>query len=154
MRHEFSQKTLDVLAKRVGVRCSNPGCRKLTTGPRNDTSRIVCIGVGAHMTAASPGGCCPWPRSHPAITVLAGIRRARHGASAENSGVDQKHVGLLKGAGDDVAGLRDRALLTLGGVRSLPALRASCRSTSPRVARGAPLEEDKGRRHRKDRFIS
>jgi hypothetical protein len=56
MRDEFSQRTLDVLAKRVGVRCSNPGCRKLTTGPRSDAGRIVCIGVGAHITAASPGG--------------------------------------------------------------------------------------------------
>lgn len=56
MRDNFSQKTLDVLAKRVGVRCSNPSCRKLTTGPRTDSERIVCIGVGAHITAASPGG--------------------------------------------------------------------------------------------------
>jgi hypothetical protein len=53
---EFSQKTIDILAKRVGVRCSNPGCRKLTTGPRSDTSRIISIGVGAHISAASPGG--------------------------------------------------------------------------------------------------
>jgi hypothetical protein len=56
MRDNFSQKTLDVLAKRVGVRCSNPGCRKLTTGPRSDSDRIICIGVGAHITAASAGG--------------------------------------------------------------------------------------------------
>ena len=56
MRDEFSQKTLDVLAKRVGVRCSNPACRRLTTGPRSDSARIVCTGVGAHITAASPGG--------------------------------------------------------------------------------------------------
>jgi hypothetical protein len=55
-RDDFSKKTLDVLAKRVGVRCSNPSCRKLTTGPRTDANRIVCIGVGAHITAASPGG--------------------------------------------------------------------------------------------------
>jgi hypothetical protein len=56
MRDDFSHRTLDVLAKRVGVRCSNPGCRKPTTGPRSDTNRIVCIGVGAHITAASRGG--------------------------------------------------------------------------------------------------
>jgi hypothetical protein len=56
VRDEFSQKTLDVLAKRVGVRCSNPACRRLTTGPRSDSARIVCTGVGAHITAASPGG--------------------------------------------------------------------------------------------------
>jgi hypothetical protein len=56
MRDDFAQQTLDTLAKRVGVRCSNPGCRKLTTGPRTDTSRIINIGVAAHITAASPGG--------------------------------------------------------------------------------------------------
>ena len=56
MRDDFSQQTLDILAKRVGVRCSNPGCRKLTTGPRSDSSRIINIGVGAHITAASEGG--------------------------------------------------------------------------------------------------
>jgi len=39
VRDEFSQKTLEVLAKRVGVRCSNPGCRKVTTGPRSDANR-------------------------------------------------------------------------------------------------------------------
>lgn len=64
MRDDFSQQTLDVLAKRVGVRCSNPACRKLTTGPRSDTSRVVCIGVGAHITAASEGG----PRFDPSLT--------------------------------------------------------------------------------------
>lgn len=56
MRDDFSQQTLDVLGKRVGVRCSNPACRKLTTGPRIDVPRIVNIGVGAHITAASLGG--------------------------------------------------------------------------------------------------
>lgn len=56
MRDDFTKQTLDVLAKRVGVRCSNPSCRKLTTGPRVDSSRIVNTGVGAHITAASPGG--------------------------------------------------------------------------------------------------
>jgi hypothetical protein len=41
---------------RVGVRCSNPFCRKLTTGPRTESPFIVSIGVAAHITAASPGG--------------------------------------------------------------------------------------------------
>jgi hypothetical protein len=61
MRDDFSKQTLDVLAKRVGVRCSNPSCRKLTTGPRIESHHIVNIGVGAHITAASPGG----PRFDP-----------------------------------------------------------------------------------------
>ena len=41
---------------RVGVRCSNLFCRKLTTGPRTESPYIINIGVGAHITAASPGG--------------------------------------------------------------------------------------------------
>jgi hypothetical protein len=56
VRDDFSRQTLDVLAKRVGVRCSNPSCKKLTTGPRIESHYIVNIGVGAHITAASPGG--------------------------------------------------------------------------------------------------
>lgn len=56
MRDDFSQQTLDILAKRVGIRCSNPSCRKLTTGPRIDSAKIINIGVGAHITAAASGG--------------------------------------------------------------------------------------------------
>ena len=56
VRDDFSKPTLDILAKRVGVRCSNPACRKLTTGPREAPDCIVNIGVGAHITAASPSG--------------------------------------------------------------------------------------------------
>ncbi|MBU2524538.1 hypothetical protein KKG71_05075 [Patescibacteria group bacterium] len=67
MRDDFSQQTLDVLAKRVGVRCSNPACRKLTTGPRTDSSRIINIGVGAHITAAAEGG----PRFDPHLLAEA-----------------------------------------------------------------------------------
>lgn len=64
MRDDFTKQTCDILAKRVGVRCSNPGCRKLTTGPRTDTSRIINIGEAAHITAASPGG----PRFDPDLS--------------------------------------------------------------------------------------
>lgn len=56
MRDDFTKETLDVLAKRVGVRCSNPSCRKLTVGPRTDPGKIVNIGVGAHIAAAAEGG--------------------------------------------------------------------------------------------------
>ncbi len=64
-RDDFSRRTLDTLAKRVGVRCSNPGCRKLTTGPREACDHIINIGVAAHITAASVGG----PRYDPHMTV-------------------------------------------------------------------------------------
>lgn len=57
-----------------------------------------------------------WPRSHPAVTeVLAGVRRRLGTAPAQKAPViDQRLVALLEGAGDDLVGLRDRALLTLG----------------------------------------
>ncbi len=63
-RDNFAKKTIDTLANRVGVRCSNPGCRKLTTGPREDCEYIVNIGVGAHITGASRGG----PRYDESLT--------------------------------------------------------------------------------------
>jgi hypothetical protein len=55
-RDDFSRQTRDRLAMRVGVRCSNLTCRKLTTGPRTESPYIINIVVAAHITAASPGG--------------------------------------------------------------------------------------------------
>lgn len=56
MRDNFNKDIQDALAKRVGVRCSNPSCRKVTTGPRTDPAKIVNIGVAAHISAAAEGG--------------------------------------------------------------------------------------------------
>ncbi len=56
MRDDFNRLTLEMLARRVGVRCSNPKCRKPTSGPSIVPTNTVNIGVGAHITAASPGG--------------------------------------------------------------------------------------------------
>ena len=56
MRDDFSQETKDLLAKRVGFRCSNPNCRKLTSGPQTDSERTINVGVASHITAASSGG--------------------------------------------------------------------------------------------------
>jgi hypothetical protein len=61
MRDDFPVRTKEVLAKRVGYRCSNPTCRQLTSGPHDDPARAVNVGVAAHITAASPGG----PRYDP-----------------------------------------------------------------------------------------
>ena len=55
-RDEFSTTTKETLAKRVGYRCANPNCRKLTCGPCEDENKAINIGVAAHITAASPGG--------------------------------------------------------------------------------------------------
>lgn len=57
MRDDFLAKTKRELAHRVGFKCSNPECRKSTSGPSqvNNDSHIN-IGVAAHICAASKGG--------------------------------------------------------------------------------------------------
>ena len=61
MRDDFSLRTKDILAKRVGFLCSNPACNMPTVGPHSDDTKITNIGVAAHITAASIGG----PRYDP-----------------------------------------------------------------------------------------
>jgi hypothetical protein len=56
MRDDFSQRTIETLANRVGNRCSNPECGQVTSGPHTEDEKAVNIGVAAHITAASPGG--------------------------------------------------------------------------------------------------
>jgi hypothetical protein len=53
-------------ANRVGYRCSNPARRKLTSGPHTDETKALNVGVGAHITAASPGG----PRYDPSLSAV------------------------------------------------------------------------------------
>jgi hypothetical protein len=53
-RDGFTRPTIQLLAKRVGHRCSNPDCRKPTSGPGDGSA--VNLGVAAHITAAAPGG--------------------------------------------------------------------------------------------------
>ncbi len=60
-RDDFPLRTKEALAKRVGYRCSNPACGKLTSGPHADPTKAVNIGVAAHIAAAAPGG----PRFDP-----------------------------------------------------------------------------------------
>ena len=55
MRDDFTQATKETLAKRVGWRCSNPDYRKLTSGPHEEDTKSVNIGVAAHITAAASG---------------------------------------------------------------------------------------------------
>lgn len=55
--NDFTKKVIDTLAKRAGNRCSNPDCNKNTIGPGSSSREdIACIGVAAHIHAASPGG--------------------------------------------------------------------------------------------------
>ena len=61
MRDNFTQKTKELLAKRVGLKCSNPSCGRATIGPNSVLDKTTSIGVAAHITAAAPGG----PRFDP-----------------------------------------------------------------------------------------
>jgi len=63
-RDEFDQKTKDILSRRVGNRCSNPNCPKLTSGPHTESAKALNIGVAAHISGAAPGG----PRFDPVLT--------------------------------------------------------------------------------------
>ncbi|MHB9129281.1 MAG: HNH endonuclease [Candidatus Humimicrobiaceae bacterium] len=56
MRDDFDQNTKDLRAKRVGFRCSNPNCRRLTSGPQEKKDKSINIGAAAHITAAAKGG--------------------------------------------------------------------------------------------------
>lgn len=64
MRDEFNNATKNLLARRVGFKCSNPGCRQPTSGPQADPTGTVNLGVAAHITSASPDG----PRYDPTLT--------------------------------------------------------------------------------------
>ena len=55
-RDNFTTKTVDILAKRVGYLCSNPDCRKSTVGPNAEKNKATIMGIGAHIAAASPNG--------------------------------------------------------------------------------------------------
>jgi len=66
MRDDFPIPVKELLAKRVAYHCSNPGCRKPTSGPQDDPAGSINIGVAAHLTAASPGG----PRFDSSLTPV------------------------------------------------------------------------------------
>ena len=63
-RDDFTLDVKDILARRVGMRCSNPNCRQPTSGPQDDPTRSINVGVAAHITAASEGA----PRYNPSLT--------------------------------------------------------------------------------------
>ena len=55
-RDDFSSATKELLANRVGRKCSNPACRKLTCGANTNPDKVTNIGVAAHICAAAKGG--------------------------------------------------------------------------------------------------
>lgn len=64
-RDDFSSATKELLANRVGRKCSNPSCRKLTCGANIAPDKITNIGVASHICAASKGG----PRYDESMTA-------------------------------------------------------------------------------------
>lgn len=70
-RDDFTQSTKNLLASRVGYRCSNTKCRLQTSGPSLVELEAVNLGVAAHISAASVGG----PRFSTALTPQ---QRASH----------------------------------------------------------------------------
>lgn len=55
-RDDFNQGVKETLARRVGVKCSNPNCRRPTSGPQEDPTKSTNVGVASHITAAAKGG--------------------------------------------------------------------------------------------------
>lgn len=55
-RENFSKLIISRLERRVNGHCSNPDCRVPTSGPNLGDETANCIGVAAHIAAASPGG--------------------------------------------------------------------------------------------------
>lgn len=63
-RDDFSEKTKQILAKRIGYFCSNPDCNRPTVGANVAPDKATSIGIAAHITGASPGG----PRYDQSLT--------------------------------------------------------------------------------------
>ncbi|KXY96489.1 MULTISPECIES: HNH endonuclease [Bacillus cereus group] len=54
---DFTEKTKEILAKRVGYRCSNPKCRKGTSRPHPiNENKSINVGEAAHIKGASENG--------------------------------------------------------------------------------------------------
>jgi len=49
---DFTQKTKDTLAKRAGQTCSNPDCRRPTSGAHSEDDKAINLGEAAHIKAA------------------------------------------------------------------------------------------------------
>ena len=55
MSSEFSKSTIDTLARRAGLLCSNIECRTLTAGPAEQPNRAITIGEAAHIFGSKKG---------------------------------------------------------------------------------------------------
>ena len=52
---DFTEATKQALAKRAAQVCSNPDCRRPTSGPHSDESKAINLGEAAHIQAARLG---------------------------------------------------------------------------------------------------
>ncbi|MBE0547759.1 MAG: hypothetical protein IH627_08915 [Rubrivivax sp.] len=96
IRDEFLPATKRTLAGRAGYACSNPDCRRSTTGAAiGDDAKVVSVGVAAHIKGAAPGG----PRYDP----LQSAEERRHPSngiwlcSAHAKQIDDDHVHFTVG---------------------------------------------------------
>lgn len=55
-RDNFTDKTKLQIAKRAGWLCSDPECRRPTTGATSDGDGEIMLGEASHICAAAPGG--------------------------------------------------------------------------------------------------
>ena len=127
MRDEFAQQVKTSLAMKVGLTCSNPGCRIFTGGPDNN------IGVAAHITAAASGG----PRYDPS-------------ASAQQRRSEKNAIWLCQGCAklvDSTSSEQEypRALLELWKQIAEHRARAYIGSTSPFLGDLRPTSFEHGR---------
>jgi hypothetical protein len=65
-RDDFPKLVIDKLKSRVAHRCSNPNCRVPTAAPTENSEKANCIGIAAHICAASLGG----PRYSPSMSTV------------------------------------------------------------------------------------
>jgi len=56
MRDDFTEEVKRTMAARTGNTCSNPDCRALTSGPQDDPTKALNVGVAAHITGAAERG--------------------------------------------------------------------------------------------------
>lgn len=52
---DFSRNIIETLSRRAALRCSNPDCDKLTTGPNLEDGKATNIGEAAHIYGARVG---------------------------------------------------------------------------------------------------
>jgi len=60
-RDDFPKRVKTTVALRAGYLCSNPDCRRPTSGPHSDPNKAIITGEAAHIRAASENG----PRYDP-----------------------------------------------------------------------------------------